>query len=95
MTATIATTRRELTVTATDWVCNARSQELTVSRVNVGRNRITLAGGNRQRGALNTELSSPLIVPRLTTRALPIPSVLTAYMNSGDSDKAQITLALI
>jgi hypothetical protein len=50
--------QNNLLVTATDWVGNARSQKLTVSRVNVGSHRITLADGNRQRSALNTGLAS-------------------------------------
>jgi hypothetical protein len=49
--------QNELTVTATDWVGNARTQRLVVSRVNVGSNRITLAGANRQRAASNTGLA--------------------------------------
>ena len=67
--------QNELTVTATDWVGNARSQKLTVSRVNVGSNRITLAGGNRQRGALNTELAKPLIVTAIDKAGLPLANV--------------------
>jgi hypothetical protein len=61
--------QNNLLVTATDWVGNARSQRLTVSRVNVGSNRITLAGGNRQRGALNTGLASKKYLPQ--TRIAP------------------------
>jgi large repetitive protein len=67
--------QNELTVTATDWVGNARSQKLTVSRVNVGSNRITLAGGNRQRGALNTELAKPLIVTAIDRAGLPLANI--------------------
>ena len=67
--------QNELTVTATDWVGNARAQKLTVSRVNVGSNRITLAGGNRQRGALNTELVKPLIVTAIDRAGLPLANI--------------------
>jgi large repetitive protein len=67
--------QNNLLVTATDWVGNARSQRLTVSRVNVGSNRITLAGGNRQRGALNTELTKPLIVTAIDRAGLPLANI--------------------
>jgi large repetitive protein len=67
--------QNELTVTATDWVGNARAQRLVVSRVNVGSNRITLAGGNRQRGALNTELAKPLIVTAIDRAGLPLANI--------------------
>ena len=67
--------QNELTVTATDWVGNARSQKLVVSRVNVGSNRITLAGGNRQRGALNTELAKPLVVTAIDKNGLPLANI--------------------
>jgi hypothetical protein len=67
--------QNELTVTATDWVGNARSQKLIVSRVNVGSNRITLAGGNRQRGALNTELAKPLVVTAIDKNGVPLANV--------------------
>ena len=71
--------QNELTVTATDWVGNARSQKLTVSRVNVGSNRITLAGGNRQRGALNTELVKPLIVTAIDRAGLPLANIALTF----------------
>ena len=71
--------QNELTVTATDWVGNARSQKLIVSRVNVGSNRITLAGGNRQRGALNTELAKPLIVTTIDRAGLPLANTALTF----------------
>ena len=71
--------QNELTVTATDWVGNARSQKLTVSRVNVGSNRITFAGGNRQRGALNTELAKPLIVTAIDRAGLPLANTALTF----------------
>jgi hypothetical protein len=71
--------QNELTVTATDWVGNARSQKLIVSRVNVGSNRITLAGGNRQRGALNTELAKPLIVTAIDRAGLPLANIALTF----------------
>ena len=71
--------QNELTVTATDWVGNARSQKLSVSRVNVGSNRITLAGGNRQRGALNTELTKPLIVTAIDRAGLPLANIALTF----------------
>jgi large repetitive protein len=67
--------QNNLLVIATDWVGNARSQKLIVSRVNVGSNRITLAGGNRQRGALNTELAKPLIVTAIDRAGLPLANI--------------------
>jgi large repetitive protein len=71
--------QNNLLVTATDWVGNARSQRLTVSRVNVGSNRITLAGGNRQRGALNTELTKPLIVTAINRAGLPLANIALTF----------------
>ena len=71
--------QNELTVTATDWVGNARTQKLIVSRVNAGSNRITLAGGNRQRGALNTELAKPLIVTAIDKAGLPLASIALTF----------------
>ena len=71
--------QNELNVSATGWVGNARSQKLTVSRVNVGSNRITLAGGNRQRSALNTELIRPLIVTAIDKAGLPLANIALTF----------------
>jgi len=57
-----------LTVVATDYLGNARTQEIKVSRIAVGSDRLTMLSGNNQRGAIITECqnrywSSPLMQP--------------------------------
>jgi methionine-rich copper-binding protein CopC len=68
-----------ITVTATDWMGNARTQSFDISRVNVGSNRITLLSGNRQRGATNTELGRPLSITAIDKDGLPIANLPIAF----------------
>jgi len=51
-----------LTVTAADQFGNARSQEIKVSRIAVGSDRLTIIDGNNQTANAVTELPRPLIV---------------------------------
>jgi hypothetical protein len=68
-----------LTVTATDWVGNSRSQSIAVSRINVGSSRLSLAGGNRQRGPSNTELPTPLSITASDKQGNPIANLAIAF----------------
>lgn len=54
-----------LKITATDQVGNSRSQEVVVSRVAAGSKRLTLLGGNHQRGAINALMAKPLTIVAL------------------------------
>jgi large repetitive protein len=59
-------------ITATDHLGNARSQDIQVSRIAAGSDRLTLLGGNRQSAAVNTELAKPLSIIALNAAGEPI-----------------------
>jgi len=61
-----------LTVTATDQFGNARSQDLKVSRIAVGSDRLTLLSGNNQSAKGYTELPKPLVVVALSAAGEPL-----------------------
>ncbi|OGB18894.1 MAG: hypothetical protein A2W72_11875 [Burkholderiales bacterium RIFCSPLOWO2_12_67_14] len=61
-----------LRITATDHVGNARSQELQVTRIAVGSDRLTPLSGNRQTAAANTQLPQPLVVVALNPAGEPL-----------------------
>ena len=61
-----------LRITATDHLGNARSQDIQVSRIAAGSDRLTLLGGNRQSAAVNTELAKPLSIIALNAAGEPI-----------------------
>lgn len=60
-----------LTVTARDHLGNARTRNVTVTRIAVGTSRVTLLSGNRQRAALGSELAQPLTIAALQADGLP------------------------
>jgi hypothetical protein len=61
-----------LRITATDHLGNARSQDIQVSRIAAGSDRLTLLGGNRQSAAVNTELAKPLSIIALNAAGEPL-----------------------
>ncbi|MBL8297762.1 MAG: hypothetical protein JNN30_05370 [Rhodanobacteraceae bacterium] len=63
-----------LVVTATDALGNARSREWRATRVAAGSERITLLGGDRQSGDVNSVLPQPLAVTALDSQGLPLVS---------------------
>ena len=64
-----------LSLTATDHLGNARTREIRLSRVAVGSSRLTLMGGNRQRGGLNARLPKPLTVLAIDRDGNPLADV--------------------
>jgi hypothetical protein len=61
-----------LRITATDHLGNARSQDLQVSRIAVGSDRLTLLSGNNQTAAANTELAKPLVIVAINAAGEPL-----------------------
>lgn len=85
-----------LTVTATDQFGNARSQDLKVSRVAVGSDRLTLLSGNNQSAKSYTELPRPLVVVALNAAGealanLPIRFDITRGTGSISTTQGQAT----
>ena len=64
-----------LTIVASDQFGNSRSRELTVSRIGVGSDRLTLLSGNHQTGAPVTALPQPFVVVALNAAGEPIPNL--------------------
>ena len=61
-----------LTVTSTDQKGNARSKPVRVVRIAVGSKRITLLGGNRQTGAVKTNLPQALQISAMDAQGNPL-----------------------
>ncbi len=84
-------------ITATDHVGNARNREVKIVRIASGSQRLTMLSGNRQRGALSTQLSKPLVVVALAKDGNPLANLLVNFdvqrgtgaisLNSGASGK--------
>lgn len=68
-----------LTISAVDHVGNRRSQQLNVTRIGAGSNRLTLLSGNRQRGALSTPVPKPLAIVALAKDGNPLANVAIAF----------------
>jgi hypothetical protein len=68
-----------LTISAVDQVGNRRSQQLDVTRIGAGSNRLTLLSGNRQRGALSSPVPKPLAIVALAKDGNPLANVAVAF----------------
>jgi hypothetical protein len=68
-----------LRIAAIDHVGNARQQDITVTRIAAGSDRLTMLGGNRQRGALNSPLAKPLAVVALARDGNPLANTALTF----------------
>jgi hypothetical protein len=69
----------QLRITATDHLGNARSQELRISRISAGSERLTLLGGNHQSAPINIELAKPLQVVALNAQGEPVANLPISF----------------
>lgn len=68
----LAVGENSIVVTARDQFGNARAQEIRVSRIAVGSERLTMGGGNHQAGPIGSELPKPLSVVALSAAGEPL-----------------------
>lgn len=69
----------KLTVIATDKQGNSRTQIISISRVAVGSNRLTILGGNHQETGGGTELANPLSIVALDAAGQPLANLPVSF----------------